>query len=810
MRKEKQENDPSLKQRTLSHLSTRVAEILRIWRLLVNSGWDFEVHKTLLKHLHALTQLTNKHSLSHIYRVTSSLSQLLESAVSNAEGSAPSQETIRELDVLFKAFNMTALENHEQRANFKPTAIDQPIIDSNEAVSAKRWLYLLGIDNRKIKGLLPLLEELDISCQHFETCDELSVAMKSEPAVAIVCHVDLLDLYLSGQERLVRAASTPATIVIAETDDLKMRLHAMRAGVDLYLSEPLDVAQLSIKIYQLIYPKEQATKRVLVVEDDAFQADYSAIILKKSGYITEVITDPYKVMPSIEVFQPDLILMDLYMPEVSGTELATIIREHSQCADIPIIFLSGEQNIDLQLEALSVGGEDFITKPVVPKQLVSIVRNRIKRAEERHQRQGETERRDNATGLFSRDYLLERLEIVLKLDKTLHHLMGLIYFEIDMPDLLMERIGIAGVDTVLAEIGKRLTDQTTESDLSAHFGDYSFVVLTTKHRTDELMAMAEGIRQTMIDEQFFFETQSIPLTVSTGVLPLQKSDKESLVVLSKVRQTAKAACSEGGNRVQLYSVREKIDDDIDKRICQLINNAVDKNLFEVYYQPMVSLHARRGEFYQTLIRLQTSDQKVISASQFIDTAKQNGLIDEIDRWIVEHTIHLLSKRLEQGFATHFFVCQSASSFYDETRAGWLKLLVNKHHIGFNHLTFEFKLSDIKANFPEAKAYIESLKEMNISSLISEFTADDESYQIIKNLPVNFVKVDRCYMGQLKDRQRAIFKKLHHEKIFVIAPCVEDTNSIVELWQSGADFVQGYFIQRPGDSLGYDFDTSVLS
>ena len=105
---------------------------------------------------------------------------------------------------------------------------------------------------------------------------------------------------------------------------------------------------------------------MLVVEDDPSQAEFAASIIRKSGIETAVVTNPLEVLDKLREFQPDLILMDIYMPEVNGIELTRVIREYNSFADIPIVFLSGEQDTDRQVDALSVGGDDFITKPIRP------------------------------------------------------------------------------------------------------------------------------------------------------------------------------------------------------------------------------------------------------------------------------------------------------------------------------------------------------------------------------------------------------------------------------------------------------------
>ncbi|MCF6282846.1 MAG: EAL domain-containing protein [Candidatus Polarisedimenticolaceae bacterium] len=807
-RADKQKIDSGLRKEFLRHMPEKVEAILENWRFLVKSDWDADTQKKLVKRLHSLVLLANKFGLDRTCRVTRSLQQRLENAVVNAEGGLPSQVTIRELDALFLAFSVAIHDGKNLQISPKSSPTNQRKRNPKKPTPIKRWLYLFGIEERRIKGLLPLLEELDVRCRHFEGSEELFADMDKHLVIAVVCRVDLLDTLLPEKEAEEQQILRPTVIVIAESGDLKLRLHAMRKGVDLYLTEPLDFALFATKIDHLIYPEEPPPSRVLVIENTTDQADGASAILAKAGYEIEVVADPFQVMQSLENFHPDLILMDLYLPEVSGVELAVIIKEHTDFADIPIIFLSEEQDVDVQLQALSAGGEGFIVKPIVEKQLISIVSNHIKRAEERHQRLGRLKLCDKATGFFSRNYLLERLDRIVKLGIEGHHPMGLLFIELDTPDHIAERIGISGVDVILADIGKLLNEQTTESDLLARFGDYSFSILTTIHGLERLTAMAEMIRRSIADHLFGLVNQSVMATVSIGVLPLRTFSEDSSEAINKVKSVTNLAKERGGNQVQRYKVHDKLADD--RWIRELIGEALNDKLFEVYYQPMVGLHGMTGEFYQTLLRLRTSGKELISASEFIHVAEQYGLIDDIDRWVVEHAVNLLAERKNRPHAIRFFICQSASTLLDPSRLAWLKSLLSRQGIGFNRLTFEFKMSDIKANFAASKTFIEALNKMNVSSLVSEFTDDTESYQILKHLPTHFVKVDIRYLRDLKSQQMAIIKKLHDEKMVVIAPCVEDPNSIARLWSSGADFVQGYFIQRPNVSLDYDFNDSILN
>ena len=107
------------------------------------------------------------------------------------------------------------------------------------------------------------------------------------------------------------------------------------------------------------HPDQGLDDRIEALDDPA-QADFAASILRKAGMEVRIVTEPLKVIEELEAFVPDLILMDIYMPDVNGIELTTIIRDHPEFVTVPIVFLSGEQNADKQLDALSVGGDDFV------------------------------------------------------------------------------------------------------------------------------------------------------------------------------------------------------------------------------------------------------------------------------------------------------------------------------------------------------------------------------------------------------------------------------------------------------------------
>src|SRR6201999_1995064 len=164
---------------------------------------------------------------------------------------------------------------------------------------------------------------------------------------------------------------------------------------------------------ELIETERTNPFRIMIVEDDRSQTLFAESILRKAGMETLAITEGLSALDELDRFRPELILMDLYMPDVDGMELTALIREREAFISTPIVFLSGEHDADKHFEALNAGGDDFLSKPIRPKHLISAVTNRVRRARSMGRRAMTQNPRDPVTGLYDRAFVLDRLNAKL-------------------------------------------------------------------------------------------------------------------------------------------------------------------------------------------------------------------------------------------------------------------------------------------------------------------------------------------------------------------------------------------------------------
>jgi diguanylate cyclase (GGDEF)-like protein len=794
-----------LRKAFLTQVPKRVDAILENWHRLVQDDWNPQPLNSLLKRLHTLTEASAKLQVSQIHSSGISLLGSLENYRSME--SNPSHDDLAKLEGLIHAFRAAALDSCQNQPNETNPEIESPASLSNQG-----RIYLFGLDDSSVPGLKQTLEAKQLAVETVTFPEPLieQARIRSE-TLGVIASIDRLEeLYPEAGEGGLwhNDGGLPGVPVafIATENDLQLRLAAMRTDAEAYWVQPIDSERVANRMLELMSLQSHTPYRILIVEDDPTQADFASAILRKARFECHSVTDPLQVMERLREFRPDLILMDLYMPGANGSELTTVIRERQEFVDIPVVFLSGEQDRDKQLNALSCGGEDFLAKPISPKHLIKTVTNRIQRA---HQL-------NNRLGLFStvdtRELLFERVEGLLKVRNTDKPQYAVIYLDIDHADEIIQQIGIGGMDGLLSEIGTRLRRVIRSRDSLGRFGDHSLGMVVNCSSRAELETLGKKLCAEIANHPIEMEDQTLKVTLSLGACFIDDTAQDASSLFSLARFASRLAHKTGGNQLHLQlpeqapSAASPNDD-----LVRLIHKAVEDQYLEIYFQPIVDLKGTSDEaHYQALIRLQEPDGKLHTAAEFIPTAEQIGVIGKIDHWTTRNALNMIKRHKEQGQQLHLFISQAVDLLDSIERLSWLKETHRRGLIAAGDLTFEFRLLDLARHLGSAKVCFEMLHSINIMTLLTGYDHSSEAQWLIKNLPLEYVKLDTSLLHDPQHDLKALIASLQALKIKVIAPQVEDPRSIALLWSSGIDFVQGNFVQHPESNLLYDFNESVLN
>ena len=244
------------------------------------------------------------------------------------------------------------------------------------------------------------------------------------------------------------------------------------------------------RLQHLLEASRTQAARILSVEDDPQQAAYLESILESAGYHVAVCEDPKRFGATLREFQPDLVLMDILLPDISGFDLVRYIRQDERHATLPVLFLTTESQLQSRFRSAQVGGDDYLTKPIVPPILLSTVAARLERARFLKNLLN----RDGLTRLYTHTALIERARALhaQKARGPSRHC-AWVMIDLDHFKSVNDRFGHPVGDRVLASLAALLRRRLRQSDTIGRYGGEEFVVLFEGLPGPEVMRLMERV-----------------------------------------------------------------------------------------------------------------------------------------------------------------------------------------------------------------------------------------------------------------------------------------------------------------------------
>lgn len=373
----------------------------------------------------------------------------------------------------------------------------------------KKPIYIVDDDNNLAIAMASQITNFGYNVQVFTRIHELEKAVAQEVPSAIIMDIIFPEGDFAGTDIITKIRQTSKekipVIFISVNDSIEARLRAVRADCDGYFVKPVDIYALIDSLNSLTAPEDTEPYRILIVDDEPELARFYSLILQQAGIMTSLVTRPLEAIQQVAEFNPDLILMDVYMPDCSGIELARIIRQLPKYISIPIVFLSVERDIDRRLVAMGYGGDDFLTKPIQPVHLISAVTIRAKRSRELKNLMV----RDSLTGLFNHSKLIDYLDRELAAANRNASRLAFAMIDIDNFKAVNDTYGHITGDFVLKSVSRLLQDRLRKSDIVGRYGGEEFTVIlintdgeTAEKIINELGNSLRKIRYKACDTEF--------------------------------------------------------------------------------------------------------------------------------------------------------------------------------------------------------------------------------------------------------------------------------------------------------------------
>ena len=422
-------------------------------------------------------------------------------------------------------------------------------------------------------------------------------------------------------------------------------------------------------------------------------------------------------------------------------------------------------------------------------------------------------KQDLLTGLYNQSYFIEQADKMISRAVEGQAKGSLLFILLDNYDEIKDNVGISGRDHILADIATLLKEKVGNLGLLARLEGAIFTLLLNNSDQAQAEKLATGICKLINNHISEADKKSVTTTCSIGITTINETTSNLQDCMERAEKGSAAAAKAGGNQFSIYN--PAIEDMAEKEQyaawASKIKGALKENKFRLLYQPVVSLRGEPGAHYEVLVRMVDESGSEILPTEFLPAAEAMGLINFVDRWIIAHVFMVLAERLKNGHPTRFFIKLSSGSFSDVEFLPWIIERIKSLRLDADSLVFMASEETALNYLKQAKATFQGLRSINCRVALEKFGIEQNIFQSLKHLDVNYIKIDPALAMNLKDsienqeKLKEIAEEASNKGIMTIAAFVEDANSMALLWQSSVAFIQGNFLQEPDGELKYDFE-----
>ncbi|AKG23600.1 two-component system response regulator [Calothrix sp. 336/3] len=580
-------------------------------------------------------------------------------------------------------------------------------------------------------------------------------------------------------------------------------------------------------------------KDILIIDDTPDNLRVLSSLLTKQGYNVRKALNWQMALIACQTVLPDLILLDIMMPEVDGYEICQRLKSQESTNDIPVIFISALDDVFDKVKAFAVGGVDYITKPFEFEEVLIRIKNQLSlisarqeilelntqleiRVRERtfelektlHKLQQEINERqhlqnklldivlhDSLTGLPNRVLFIKRLDKALtRAKQEQNYQFAVLFLDCDRFKVVNDSLGHLVGDELLVAIARRLQQFISPFDTLARFSGDEFAILL-ENITD--IKMVTKIADDILKQLYLafpLSRYEVFMNASIGIILGNKDYEKSEFLLRDADTAMYRAKAMGRAR---YHVFDPIMHQEALKLLELENDlrrAVERQEFIICYQPIINIKNRDIAGFEALIRWQHPTRGIVPPADFLPVAEETGLMNQINFWVLQSVCETLcqwQKYPEIKQKLKVSVNLSPKIFLQTNFLAKVDQILHDTQVDPRSLDLEITESALMENSDSVKTILKELQARQIKLIMDDFGTGYSSLSYLHSFPMDALKIDKSFVLRMLENQQslglvsAMINIAHSMGMGAIAEGVETQEQLAQLQKLNCDFAQGF-------------------
>ncbi|MDH5432483.1 MAG: EAL domain-containing protein [Gammaproteobacteria bacterium] len=417
---------------------------------------------------------------------------------------------------------------------------------------------------------------------------------------------------------------------------------------------------------------------------------------------------------------------------------------------------------------------------------------------------------DTLTDLFNKQHFTEQLQKTIEEAREQGKSSNALYIEYDQSKSILQEFGLAGVDKITQDCATWLASQVKDSNVLSRVSDHSYAMISNDSPKD-VKEFAEQLCEKISSQLFDIEGSTVKLTFSIGICPVGEDSEDATQVLSDALSTAGRV--EQGNGVKLFNKAiQSATSEVDAKMLEELQEALESQRMKLLFQPIGKIHGEEKQMYQVFLRVSNAQGEEMDSGKVIQLAKAAGFGEKLDRWVINQSLRSI-KEQNIGSDVQLFVNLNAVSLIDAALPQFINKLFTAGGINKNNIVFQIEESDAANHLKRVIALSAELRKEGYSLCLSGYGGDPEQKGLLDQIDVEFVKISGEISKNVHtnsddaEQVENLIMEIHNRDKTSIVPRVEEAAMLAALWPMNVKYVIGYYLQKPGEKMDYDFSAS---